>query len=80
MVVKKNTQNDFRTILTYGKDILYILALLVAVVGWLMSKSKNEAILETTVMHNTETIKKIETFMDGQSTLNGKIIQYMETK
>ena len=45
--------------------------------GWISTKSRSQAILETTVKQNTETLKKVEVFMEKQATLNGQFIQYM---
>ena len=77
MVVKK--EEPVKKYLSYFKDILYIMGIFIAVIGWLLTNSKNEAILETVVKNNTETIKKMEIFIENQATLNGKIIQFMET-
>jgi hypothetical protein len=41
-------------------------------VGWISTKSKNEAVLETTIKYNTEAVKKFEEFMGKQIDLNGK--------
>jgi len=68
---------SYKKYLTYLKDLVYVVGIVIALSGWLTSKSKNEAILETTVKYNTETIDKLETFMNEQAELNGKIIQFM---
>jgi hypothetical protein len=70
----------YKKYLAYIKDFVYIIGLVIAIGGWLTSKSKNEAILETTVKYNTETIDKLEVFMDNQLELNGKVIQYMASE
>jgi len=75
MSVKKEPK--YKKYLVYIKDVVYIAGLIIALGGWISTKSKNEAVLETTVKYNTETIKKIETFMSKQSELNGKMIQFM---
>ncbi len=71
---------DYKKYITYIKDTAYVIAIIIALSGWLTSKSKNEAVLETTVKHNTETLNKMEKFMDKQAELNGKIIQFMTQK
>lgn len=68
----------YKKYLAYIKDAVYVIGLVIAIGGWLMSKSKNEAILETTVKYNTETVDKLETFMDNQLMLNGQIIEFMK--
>ena len=75
MPVKKD--DGYKKYLSYIKDFIYIIGLVIALFGWISSKSKSEAILETTVKYNTETINKLEKFMEKQSELNGKIIQFM---
>jgi CheY-specific phosphatase CheX len=75
MSVKKEPK--YKKYLVYIKDVVYIVGLVIALGGWISTKSKNEAVLETTVKYNTETIKKLESFMSKQSELNGKMIQFM---
>jgi len=65
--------------MAYFKDVVYVVGLVIALGGWYTTKSKNEAILETTVLNNTETLEKVESFMMNQTELNGKIIQYMNS-
>ena len=75
MSIKKEPK--YKKYLVYIKDVVYIAGLIIALGGWISTKSKNEAVLETTVKYNTETIKKLESFMSKQSELNGKMIQFM---
>lgn len=56
----------------YIKDIIYIIGIFVSLYGWISTKSKNEAVLETTIKYNTETVKKLEIFVDKQIELNAK--------
>ena len=56
----------------YLKDVVYIIGILVSLYGWITTKSKNEAVLETTIKYNTETVKKLEIFVDKQIELNAK--------
>lgn len=56
----------------YLKDVVYIVGILVSLYGWITTKSKNEAVLETTIKYNTETVKKLEIFVDKQIELNAK--------
>lgn len=56
----------------YIKDAIYIIGILISLYGWISTKSKNEAVLETTIKYNTETIKKLEIFVDKQIELNAK--------
>ena len=44
----------------------------ISMFGWISTKAKNEAVLETTIKYNTEIVKKLEVFMDKQVELNGK--------
>jgi len=67
----------YKKYLSYLKDMVYVIGLIVALTGWLTTKSKSEAILETTVQNNTKTLEKVEKFMEKQATLNGQFIQYM---
>jgi len=69
---------DIKGYISYLKDFVYIIGLGIALFGWISSKSKSEAILETTVKYNTEAVQKFEKFITNQSVLNGKVIQYME--
>jgi len=62
----------YKKYLPYLKDAVYIIGLVVALFGWISTKSKNEAVLETTIKYNTEAVKKFENFMDKQVDLNGK--------
>jgi len=75
MPVKKET--GYKKYLGHIKDAVYIIGLIIALVGWISTKSKSGAILETTVKYNTETLNKVEKFMETQATLNGQFIQYM---
>lgn len=74
----KEKEEGYKKYLAYAKDAIYIISIIAGVIGWLSAKSKNEAILETTLKYNTEAIKKMELFMDNQKELNGKVIQYIE--
>ena len=74
----KEKEEGYKKYLAYTKDAIYIISIIAGVIGWLSAKSKNEAILETTLKYNTEAIKKMELFMDNQKELNGKVIQYIE--
>ena len=62
----------YKKYLPYLKDAVYIIGLVVALFGWISTKSKNEAVLETTIKYNTEAVKKFETFMTKQVDLNTK--------
>jgi hypothetical protein len=56
----------------YIKDAIYVIGILISLYGWISSKSRSEAILETTIKYNTETVKKLEIFVDKQIELNAK--------
>lgn len=73
-------ESNFKKYVAGAKDIFYILGMLIAFGGWAISTSKAKATLETTVKYNTEALKNLEEFIDEQSVLNGKIIQYMQMK
>jgi len=68
----------YKKYMTHLKDFVYIVGIVIALYGWISTKSKSEAILETTVKYNTETIDKLEKFMDNQLGLNGQIIEFMK--
>jgi hypothetical protein len=63
--------------LGYLKDIAYVIGLVIALTGWITTKSKSNAILETTVKYNTKTIEKFEPFIERQGELNGKFLQHL---
>ena len=67
----------YKKYLAYLKDFVYIVGLIVALGGWITTKTRSQAILESTVQNNTKTLEKVETFMENQATLNGQFIQYM---
>lgn len=78
-MVASKKEEGYKKYLNYLKDFVYIVGLVIALGGWITTKTKSQAILETTVQNNTETLKKVEAFMDRQAELNGKIIQFMES-
>ena len=55
----------------YLKDMVYILGIVISLFGWISTKSKNAAVLETTIKYNTEAILKLENFVTKQVDLNG---------
>lgn len=71
------SDNSYKKYFSYLKDGIYIIGIVIAIGGWLTSESKSKAILETTVKDNTETIQKLESFINEQAVLNGKMIQFM---
>lgn len=71
-------EEKYKKYLVYLKDFVYIIGLLIAMYGWMTSKTEKQTILETTVKYNTEALEKVESFMEKQAELNGKIIQFME--
>lgn len=68
----KPKEEGLKKYLLYIKDGIFIIGILISLAGWISTKSKNEAILETTIRYNTEVVKKLEIFMDKQIELNGK--------
>jgi hypothetical protein len=62
----------YTKITPYIKDAIYIIGIIVSLYGWISTKAKNEATLETTIKYNTEAIQKLEEFMDKQVEFNGK--------
>jgi len=62
----------YKKFLPYLKDAVYIAGIVISLFGWIKTKSKNEAVLETTIKYNTEAVKKFENFMDKQVDLNTK--------
>jgi len=67
---KKKDNLSIDTYISYIKDAVYIIGLIVVIVGWIVSNAKSTAILESTVKYNTETISKLESFINKQSILN----------
>lgn len=67
----------YKKYLAYLKDFVYIVGLVVALGGWITSKTRSQAILETTVQNNTKTIEKFEKFIEKQTELNEDIIYFM---
>ena len=61
----------YKKFLPYLKDMVYIVGIVVSVFGWISTKSKNEAVLETTIKYNTQAVEKLETFVTKQVDLNG---------
>jgi hypothetical protein len=53
------------------------MGLIIAIGGWITSKTRSQAILETTVQNNTKTIEKFEKFIDKQTELNEDMIYFM---
>ena len=60
----------------YIKDAIYIIGIVISLAGWIRTKAKNEAVLETTIKYNTEIVQKLEKFMDKQVDLNGKQAEF----
>jgi len=67
----------YKKYLGYTKDFVYIITIVSGLLLYLRDNNRNKIILETTVQNNTETLQKVETFMEKQATLNGQFIQYM---
>jgi hypothetical protein len=68
----KPKEEGYKKYLVYLKDVVYIIGIVIAMYGWISTKAKNEAVLETTIKYNTEIVQKLEKFMDKQIELNGK--------
>jgi len=62
----------YKKYLPYLKDAVYVIGILVSLYGWINSKSKNAAVLETTIKYNTEAVKKLDDFVTKQVDLNSK--------
>jgi hypothetical protein len=73
----ENKPPAYKKYLTYFKDSVYIITIIIGLLFYMRDANKHEAIMETTVKNNTETLIKVEDFMQNQATLNGKFIQYM---
>ena len=69
---KEQKEEGYKKYLVYFKDAVYIVMIMISMYGWISTKAKNEAVLETTIKYNTEIVKKLEVFMDKQVELNGK--------
>ena len=65
-------ESTYKKFFPYVKDGIYIIGIIISLVGWISTKSKNEAVLETTIKYNTEAVKKLESFVTKQVDLNGK--------
>lgn len=64
-------QSRYKKITPYIKDAVYIVGIIISLYGWISTKSKNEAVLETTIKYNTRAVEKLETFVTKQVDLNG---------
>lgn len=64
--------SKYKNYTQYIKDGIYLIGIIVALYGWISTKSKNEAIMESTIKYNTEAVKKLENFVTKQVELNGK--------
>ena len=62
----------YKKYVSYLKDVVYVILLIISMWGWITTKAKNEAVLETTIKYNTEIVKKLETFMEKQIEVNAK--------
>ena len=81
---KPTIENKYKKYFPYIKDAIYIIGIVISLAGWITTKAKNEATLETTIKYNTEAVKKIEDFVtkqvelnEKQAELNGKTIQFI---
>lgn len=72
MTTPKEKEAGYKKYLTYLKDAIYIIMIAISMYGWISTKAKNEAVLETTVKSSTEAIQKLQIFVDKQVELNGK--------
>ena len=70
-------ETGYRKYLTYLKDAVYIITIVTGLLLYMKGNNENKAILATTVKNNTETLNKVESFMEKQATLNGQFIQFM---
>ena len=64
--------SGYKKLTPYIKDAIYIIGIIVSLYGWISTKSKNEAILESTIKYNTEAVKKVEAFVTKQVDMNAK--------
>jgi len=71
------TEPVYKKHLAYLKDFVYIITILSGLFLYVRANGENKAILETTVKQNTETLQKMEIFLEKQATLNGQFIQFM---
>jgi hypothetical protein len=65
-------QSRYKKLTPYIKDGIYIIGIIVSLYGWISTKSKNAAVLETTIKYNTEAVKKLDGFVTKQVDLNSK--------
>jgi hypothetical protein len=70
-------ETGYKKYLTYFKDFVYVITILFGLFAYIRNNAKHEAVMETTVKQNTETLVKVEKFMEEQTLLNGKVIQFM---
>jgi len=64
--------SKYKKLTLYIKDAIYIIGIIVALYGWISTKSKNEAMMESTIKYNTEAVKTLEDFVTKQVDLNTK--------
>ncbi len=71
--------SGFTISLSLIKDLFYIFAILGGILSFIITKIKNDTIVETMVKQNTENIKKINNILDEQVDMNEKFIKYIES-
>ena len=70
-------EEGYKKYFVYIKDFIYIVGIVIALYGWISTKSESNAILKQTVQNNTKTLEKVEKFIENQTLLNGQFIQFM---
>ena len=71
--------SGFTISLSLIKDLFYIFAILGGILSFIITKIKNDTIVETMVKQNTENIKKINNILDEQVDMNEKFMIYIES-
>lgn len=69
-------QSWYKNIVPYIKDGIYIIGILVSLFGWIKTKSKNEAVLETTIKYFEEFVTKQVDLNGKQAEINGTLMEF----
>jgi len=82
----KNTESSWKKYMSIGKDIIFILGIIISAVGWIRSETikstKNQSQIEVLTIKVNDLSKQIEKQGDilmEQKELNGKIIFFLST-
>lgn len=80
-------ESIWKNSMTKIRDVVFVLLFLATVVGWIRSEAINKTklsiqveLLTNKIDENSKQLEKINEILTQQQLLNGKIIQYMQSK